>query len=119
MKPFTKFKLTKDQNFKSITPKQHRKINQERSTNGTTPDISGTDNTETSKNQLNHKHCESTDDESETENKLVINMLRIKFEPELNRIFTRMNIRDTKNNQEPKTIKITKTRFIQTKITQI
>ena len=47
------------------------------STEQNQPDAPGIDNTESSELQLNHKNCESRDDESETENTLSLNMLHI------------------------------------------
>ena len=70
------------QNYRSSTPKHQRQINQIQSTEETQSDPPGIDNTEISKLQLNHINCESTDDESETENTLSIIMLLIENEYE-------------------------------------
>ena len=70
------------QNYRSSTPKHQRQINQIQSTEETQSDPPGIDNTESSKLQLNHINCESTDDESETENTLSIIMLLIENEYE-------------------------------------
>ena len=47
------------------------------STENTQSDPPGFDNTENWELQLNHIHCETTVNESETENTLLINMLHI------------------------------------------
>ena len=69
-----------NQNYRSITPKRQRQINQVQSTNETSTDPPGIDIIETSEPHLIDIHCQSTDDESETENTLVINMLILEHE---------------------------------------
>ena len=70
--------------------------------------LKGIDNTKTSEIQLNHIHCESTEDESETENILVINMPRIEHNFEIT-IETNSYQNDNPNStlQKPKTMKNT------------
>ena len=48
----------------------------------TTPNKPGTENNETSEFQVNHIHCESADDHSDTENPIIIFELRIENEYE-------------------------------------
>ena len=70
------------QNYRSSTAKYQRQINKKQSTEKTQSDPSGIDHTGNSKLQLNHIHCESTNDENETENTLSKNMLHIENEYE-------------------------------------
>ena len=70
------------QNFRSSTPKHQRQINQVHSTEEIQSDNPGIGNTENSELQVNHINCESTDDDSETENTLSKNMLQIENEYE-------------------------------------
>ena len=58
-------------------------MNQKQSTSKTTLDPPGTDNKETSEKVLNHIHCESAYDESENENRLDTNMLKIEHKYEI------------------------------------
>ena len=58
-------------------------MNQKQSTRKTTPDPPRTDNTETSEKLLNHTPCESAYDESENENRLDTNMLKIEHKYEI------------------------------------
>ena len=60
--------------------KHQRQINQVQSTEETQSDPTDIDNTENSKLLLTRINCESTDDESETENMLSINKLKIENE---------------------------------------
>ena len=62
--------------------KYQKKINQKQTTKETSPEPPDLDKTKTSEIQLNHIHCESKDDESETENTKIINRLKIKSEYE-------------------------------------
>ena len=63
--------------YRSNTPKHQRQINQVQTTEDTNSDPPGIDNTETTEFQLNHINCESTDSESETENTILVNMIKI------------------------------------------
>ena len=56
------------------SPHQNIKV---QSTDETNSDPPGIDNTETSEIQKSHIHCETTDDESDTEKTLIINMLKL------------------------------------------
>ena len=66
--------------YRSSTPKHQIQINQVQSTEETQSDLPGIDNTVNSELQLNPITCESTNDESETENTFSINMLQIENE---------------------------------------
>ena len=57
-----------------------KKFNPVQFINETNSDPPGIDNTETSELQLNHIHCEATDDESDTENTFNINMIKVEKE---------------------------------------
>ena len=70
------------QNYRSSTHIHQRQINQVQSNEETQSDPHGFDNPENTELQLNHINCESTDDESETENTFPINMLQIESEHE-------------------------------------
>ena len=72
-----------NQNSRNSIPKHQKQVNQVQSTNETSPNSPRIDNTETSELQLNHINCEVTDVESETENTLIINMLKIEQEPKI------------------------------------
>ena len=74
--------ISSQKNYRSCTPKHQRQINQVDSTEETQSDPPGIDNPENSELKLNHMHCESTDDKSETENTLSINMNNTKNEYE-------------------------------------
>ena len=63
------FTTTSQQNYRSSTLKYQKQIKQVHSTE-TQPDPPGIDNTENSELQSNHTHCESTDEENETEKML-------------------------------------------------
>ena len=60
--------------------KRQRQTNHLQTTKETSPEPPDMDKTKTSEIQLNHIHCESRDDESETENTKIINMLKIESE---------------------------------------
>ena len=79
-----------NQKYRRSTPKHQRHINQVLSANETSPSPPF-DITEL---QLNPIRSENIDDEIDTENTLVINMLRIEheYEHQLNRVITKMNI---------------------------
>ena len=70
------------QNQRSRTPKNQTKLIKYNQLKKSTSDPPGIDRTESSELHLNHIQCEYTDDESETENPLSINMLHIKEENE-------------------------------------
>ena len=65
------------QKNRSSTLKHQRQIDLAPSIDETSSDPRDIDNTETSDLQLNHIHCETTDDESYKENTLLNNMLKI------------------------------------------
>ena len=63
------------------------------------------DNTETSDLCLNHIRCENTDDESDTENTLIYNMLKLKTPTESNyyqQEIISSNLLEPDNNQDKK-----------------
>ena len=68
---------------RSNTPKHQRQINQVQTTEETTSDPPGIDNTESTELQLNHINCESTDSESDTNNTISVNMITVEndYEP--------------------------------------
>ena len=66
------------QKVKTTEVEHQRQNNHVQSTEETHSDPPAIDKTERSEFQLNHIPCETTDDESETENTLLINMLHIK-----------------------------------------
>ena len=67
----------------NITTKNRRQINQVQATEETTSDPLGIDNTKSTKLQLNHINCESTDSESDTNNTISVNMITLEndYEP--------------------------------------
>ena len=69
--------------YKSITPKYQRQINQVQANEETTSDPPGIDNTESTELQLNHINCESTDSGSDTNNTISVNMITVEndYEP--------------------------------------
>ena len=71
-----------NQNCRRSTPKHQSQFNQVQSKNETSADPPGIDITETSELQVSHIQCESTDEETETENTLSFNMSRIEHEYE-------------------------------------
>ena len=68
---------------RSSTPKHQRRINQVQSNPETTSDPPGIDDTVTDTLQLNQINCESSDSESDAENTLSINMIKVEndYEP--------------------------------------
>ena len=62
---------------RSSTPKHQRQINQVQANPETTSDPPGIDNTVTDTLQLNQINCTSSDSESDTENTLSINMIKV------------------------------------------
>ena len=78
----SKYSVTQNQNYRSSAPKHQRQINEVQAWDETNLDPSDIDNTETSELQFNHIHRETTDDESETENILIINKLKVENEHE-------------------------------------
>ena len=62
---------------RSSTPKHQRQINQVQSNPETTSDPPGIDDTVTDTLQLNQINCTSSDSESDTENTLAINMIKV------------------------------------------
>ena len=68
---------------RSSTPKHQRHINQVQSNPETTSDPPGIDDTVTDTLQLNQINCESSDSESDAENTLSINMIKVEndYEP--------------------------------------
>ena len=71
--------------YRSNTPKHQRQINQVQTTEETTSDPSGIDNTESNELQLNHLNCESTDSESDTNNTISVKMITVEndYEPNI------------------------------------
>ena len=69
--------------YRSNTPKHQRQFIQVQTTEETTSDPPGIDNTESTELQLNHINCESTDTESDTDNTISVNMITVEndFEP--------------------------------------
>ena len=69
--------------YRSNTPKHQRQINQVQTTEETTSDPPGIDNTESTELQLNHINCESIDSESDTNNTISVNMITVEndYEP--------------------------------------
>ena len=69
--------------YRSNTPKHQRQINQVQTTEETSSDPPGIDNTESTELQLNHINCESTDSESDTNNTSSVNMITVEndYEP--------------------------------------
>ena len=63
--------------YRSNTPKHQRQINQVQTNEETTSDPPGIDNTENTELQLNHINCESTDSESDTDNTISVNMIKV------------------------------------------
>ena len=66
--------------YRSNTTKHQRQINQVQTTEETTsdrPGIAGFDDTENIELQLNHINCESTDSESDTNNNILVNMIKV------------------------------------------
>ena len=63
--------------YRSSTPKHQRQINQVQSNPETTSDPPGIDDTVTDTLQLNQINCTSSDSESDTENTLAINMIKV------------------------------------------
>ena len=63
--------------YRSNTPKHQRQINQVQTTEETNLDPPGIDNIEKTELQLNHINCESTDSESDTENTILVNMIKV------------------------------------------
>ena len=63
--------------YRSNTPKHQRQINQIQTFEEVSSDTPGVDNTVTTELQLNHINCESTDSESDTENAISVNMIRV------------------------------------------
>ena len=61
--------------YRSNTQKHQRQINQVQTTEETTSDPPGFDNTEGTELQLNHNNCESSDSESDTDNTILMNMI--------------------------------------------
>ena len=63
-------------------------------TDETKSDPLSIDNTETSEKLLNHIHCETTDDESDTENTLLLTSLQLNMnmEHQLNQIITKRKL---------------------------
>ena len=76
------------------TLKDQRQINQVQPTDETKSDLLSIDNTETSEKLLNHIHCETTDDESDTENTLFLTSLQLNMnmEHQLNQIITKRKL---------------------------
>ena len=69
--------------YRSNTPKHQRQIIQVQTTEETTSDPPGIDNTESTELQLNHINCESTDTESDTDNTISVNIITVEndYEP--------------------------------------
>ena len=69
--------------YRSNTPKHQRQINQVPTTEETTSDPPGIDNTESTELQLNHINCESTDSESDTNSTISVNKIAVEndYEP--------------------------------------
>ena len=65
------------QHFKRVTPKHQTLIRQVQSTEEIQTDPPGIENTENLELRLNRINCKSTNEESETENTLSIDMLHI------------------------------------------
>ena len=63
--------------YRSNTPKHQRQMNQVQTTEETTSNPPGIDNTESTELQLNHINCESTDSESDTNNTISVNMITV------------------------------------------
>ena len=63
--------------YRSNTVKHQRQINQVQTTEETTSDLPGIDNTESTEFQLNHTNCESTESESDTDNTISVNMITV------------------------------------------
>ena len=68
--------------YRSNTPKHQRQINQVQITDETNSDPPGIDNTETTELQLNHINCEFTESESDIENTLFVNMIKVEIDYE-------------------------------------
>ena len=69
-------RYTDSQNrYRSNTPKHQRQTNQVQTTEKTTSDPPGIDDTESTKLQLNHINCETTDNEIDTDNTISVNMI--------------------------------------------
>ena len=88
-------------------PKHRTLINQVQSTNEPSPDPPVNVYTIISELQLNHINCESTDDENETENTLIKNMLKIEHEYEkpnesnyYQNDYTKLDLQEIRNNQD-------------------
>ena len=64
--------------YRSSTPKHQRHINQVQSSEETTSDPPGIDDTGSNELQLNQTNCGSSDTESDTENTISVNMITIK-----------------------------------------
>ena len=62
---------------RSNTPKHERQINQVQTNEKITSDPPGIDNTENIEIQVNHKNCESTDSESDTDNNILVKMISV------------------------------------------
>ena len=69
--------------YRSNTLKHQRQINQVQTTEETTSDPAGIDDTESTELQLNNINCESTDSESDTNNTISVNMITVEndYEP--------------------------------------
>ena len=63
--------------YRSNTPKHLRQINQVQTTEDANSDPPGIDYTETTELQLNHINCESTEIENDTENTILVNMIKV------------------------------------------
>ena len=63
--------------YRSNRPIHQRQVNQVQTTGQKNSDPPGIDNTETTELQLNHVNCESTDSENDTENTILINMIKV------------------------------------------
>ena len=84
--------------YGSNTPKLQRQINQVQTTEETISDPPGIDSTKNTELQLNHINCESTDSESDTENTISTNMIKLEndyetviYEQPLIHIFIKIN----------------------------
>ena len=84
--------------YRSNTPKLQRQINQVQTTEETISDPPGIDSTKNTELQLNHINCESTDSESDTENTISTNMIKLEndyetviYEQPLIHIFIKIN----------------------------
>ena len=69
--------------YRSNTTKHQRQINQVQTTEETNSYPPGIGNTESTELQLDHIDCESTDSESDTENKTSVNMIEVENEYEI------------------------------------